>query len=273
MREEKISDELTIIYDEKKHAKEVELIKKTYSSIIEDMNTFWGLKQNTEIKIYISESSLKFCFITLSICRKIMLCLIFPYWYINMRKRLASWTNFIIKEKNVENILVKPMEIYKNTNHITGEMIFKKYKNKEKNFRMRVCSALITTYISSLNLSIWLNQGITLYTIDRYIGEKIVKEETINMLINNTKYKKIYGTNSIDVDDQTLLYNYVKGYWTINYLEENYPGFLKETFRKSKVNLEKEIMNKLGLNTSSEEEFWIKLDNKLCDYFKDKINN
>ena len=272
MREEKLSNELTIIYDEKKHAKEVELIKKTYSSIIKDINTLWGLKQDTKIKIYISESIIKFYFVALSICKKIILCLIFPYWYISIRKRLIYSRSLIIKEKNVANILIKPIKVYDEITYAIGELILKKHKNIEKTFKMRLYSVIVTTSLSSLNLSIWLNQGVTLYTIDRYIGEKIVKEETINML-NDTKYKKIYGINSIDVDDQTLAYNHVKGYWTINYLEENYPGFLKEILKSSKVNLEREIMSKIGLNTNSEEEFWIKLDNKLCDYFKDKINN
>ena len=269
MREEKLSNELTIIYDEKKYSKEVELIKKKYISIIKDISNLWGLNQDTKVKIYISKSTLKIIFLTLPLYKKIILGLVFPFWYINIRMRLLSWGSMTNTNKDGANILIKPIEVYDTITYGVGKNIFIKNKDKEMAFNKTFFNCMVVIYISSLKLSIWLEQGIAIYTVGNCIGERIVKEETINML-NENNYKKIYG-NIIDVDDKTVEYNYVKGYWTIKYLEENYPGFLKETFKKNKVNHESEIMNKIGLNTKSEEEFWIKLDDKLYDYFKNKI--
>lgn len=68
-----------------------------------------------------------------------------------------------------------------------------------------------------------------------------------------------------------LAYNYVKGYWTVRYLEENYPGFLKETFKEYKgEEIVEQIRLKLGLNHES---FWEKLDELLYESYKHLLQN
>ena len=73
------------------------------------------------------------------------------------------------------------------------------------------------------------------------------------------------------VSDTCIAYNSAKGYWTVRYLEENYPGFLKKIFKKYKgEEIVERIRLKLGL---SEEDFWEQLDELLYENYKHLLDN
>mgnify|MGYP006285315987 CR=1 FL=1 len=79
-----ISNNIELIY-KKENSYEVKLIKNNYKIILEMINKLWGLK-NKRIKVYIMKSSLKFMFTVLPFYKKVLLCLVFPFWYIQVKK-------------------------------------------------------------------------------------------------------------------------------------------------------------------------------------------
>ena|SRR5690554_2530225 len=105
-----------------------------------------------------------------------------------------------------------------------------------------------------------------------YVGKQMVKNQTIEIFNKDIKYEEISLTDININNKDAIVYNYVKGYWTVRYLEENYPGFLKEIFRKfESEKIVKQIAKKLDLNIDNRVSFWEELDNLLYDYFKNSL--
>lgn len=116
-----------------------------------------------------------------------------------------------------------------------------------------------------IKLPFWLLYGIAAITEETFMQKKYIKEETIKMF-DITNIKK--GCKKID-----NIYYHAKGYWTVRYLEEMYPGFLKETFKDYiGEDIVEQIILKLKLRLDSEE-YWQQLDELLYDNYKHLLEN
>lgn len=86
----------------------------------------------------------------------------------------------------------------------------------------------------------------------------------------NRDYFKVNYKDLQTSNDYTIAYNHIKGYWTIKYLEENYPGFLKDLFNNN-LAIEKNIAEKLGYKKNSKI-FWEDLDKLILQHYKKSEN-
>ncbi|HHU60790.1 MAG TPA: hypothetical protein GXZ55_02365 [Natronincola sp.] len=117
-------------------------------------------------------------------------------------------------------------------------------------------------------LPYWLENGLIIFCSDKILDNKSVKNESLTFL-KNEDYGEMSQYSFLNTNRGEFVYNYVKGYWTVRYLEEEYPGFLKETFKTYKgEDVVRMIVEKLGLDTTDDEKMWIQLDELLYNHYK-----
>jgi hypothetical protein len=260
--------DIFIIYN-KNYCREAEIVKKEYKNIFSLIEKLWGLKKSSKYGVYILDSFMKYIFSYFPVKERLMLLLTLPFWYFKIRRKWKKWMGVSNTNHVVKKILVKPIISYSKLDYGFSELLFYNENDPEIKFKSVLCQELLYLFSSYLNIPSWLNYGISLVTINKYIGKKIIRTDTINILREyHIKEKNI--NNIRDIDDKKIAYNYAKGYWTVRYLEKNYPGFLKESFKKKDLDIEKEIAEKIGISTDKES-FWSELDEFLYNYFKDKL--
>ncbi len=231
---------------EKKYKEEEEIVKNNYKHISDLINNLWGLNKPENINIFITNSYIKYSIYAYSLIQKIILLIILPYWLIQI-KRTSKDIGAIGFNAKVPSILIKSLPVLELFESNIGKLIYKKIKNNHERYKHGYIGLLIGIRIYELKCPKWLGSGIGSITSEKYLSKDIVKKETINMLNNNQEEKDL---NNLDTP-----YPHVIGYWTVRYLEENYPGFLKETFKEYKgEEIVKAIGKKLGLNTYDKDE-------------------
>ena len=261
---------LEIIYDEK-YIEEKDMVINNYEPILCLINDLWGFKLENEVRIYIVKSELKFFFHSYPLINKILLfSILFPIWYSRERNTWKTWAGINNNKSKIPSMYLKPIEAYKNNNTVIGKSIYRKNSDDKEKFKNIFCQLLVKLSYKS-SLPVWIDAGISMVT-NYYYNKQKVRNDSIELFNKDIKYKEIvitdYHINNIDA----IVYNYVKGYWTVRYLEENHPGFLKEIFRKSESEkIVKQIAKKMDLNIDNSVSFWEELDNLLYKYFKNSL--
>lgn len=245
---------------EKKYQEEKIIIKENYNRLSNLLNDLWGLNKPENINIFITNSYIKYSIYAYSLIQKIILLIILPYWLIQI-KRTSKDIGAIGFNAKVPSILIKSLPVLELIESNIGKLIYKKIKNNHERYKHGYIGLLIGIRIYELKCPKWLGSGIGSMTSEKFLSRDIVKKETINMLAPGYRDK--------DLNNLDNAYPHVIGYWTVRYLEENYPGFLKETFKKHKgEEIVGQISKKLGLNTDDKEELWTQLDELLYDHYR-----
>lgn len=133
----------------------------------------------------------------------------------------------------------------------------RKYKSNEEYLKSIYAHELTHAFSNKLKLPQWLNEGIALYTSEDVLNDRIVSKNSLELL--NKESTKINISRLIIDSEIKMAYTYIKGYWTIKYLNEIYPGFIKRVFKKYNGNdIVNEILKKLDLETK-----WRRFDKDL----------
>jgi hypothetical protein len=107
---------------------------------------------------------------------------------------------------------------------------------------------------------LWLNEGLAMVTVDKYVGKPTVMDATLETLarspgeISRGTYRDVPR-----MDEDTIVYHTVRGYWITRYIEEVRPGLLKALLSQRLIHehLEGKIAADLVM---SREDFWRSID-------------
>ena len=202
----------------------------------------WGLKTPANCKIYIMTSWQSFFFRTLSWPKKLICViafpLVFPIGYIISKRwpKLTGWT-----APHCPTCVVKTPALVELSGRKTGSKMYIQETNSGNIVQVAICHELVHAFSIHLNLPVWLNEGIAMYTADKFAGKTTVKTETLKIIEDYPhKNRSTSYTNLMNGDDDSIIYNYVRGYWLTRYLEHNYPGFIRSLLvnRPSKRKIE-----------------------------------
>lgn len=252
-----IVDNIKILFnDEGKSA--VDLFADACTRISPLIYEIWDLKTPSNCKIYIMTSWQSFLFHSASFPRKLFYVLTILLWYVRINRewpRIIGWT---LPPHPTSG--VKTPALIKLSDRKLGEKIFIQETNLDKIVQSAICHELVHAFSVHLKLPLWLNEGIAMYTVDKFIEKTTVKAETIKFLETYphkhrpTNYRKL-----MRLDADSIVYNYVRSYWLTRYLEHNYPGFIKSLLVKHQSNrkIEKQLSVKTGIPLK---EFWNEID-------------
>lgn len=259
---------LKLVNNNKKCKQEEVIVRELLDKISPVLQTLWGIKNKGTIQMYLDRSYTLFMLRALPIYKALLLILIFPFWCVDSKRALTSSRGLVYERAGNYYVLLNSINTSKAGQSPIEEKVFYKSASASLAFERSVCHILVGIFVSPLTLPHWLKNGFAIFCSDEILDNKYIKNESLT-LFQNVVYKEIKNYASETNTEEAFAYNYVKGYWTVRYLEEEYPGFLKETFKSYKsTDVVRVIGEKLGLDTTDDEKMWIQLDEFLYNHFE-----
>lgn len=265
-------EKICIFYD-RKFREEKNIVKNSYREIIKIIEKRWGVTLTQKIRIYILNSDLRFLFYASPTYYKVLLfTILLPYWLIVQRKKWAKKRGVCSFKTHTPCILIKPLKYHE-------DYYKKKFENTKVNnisakFRRTLSNLFTHVCINDLEIPYWLEEGISLVMMEHYDGEQSLDKTSLTTI--QEKVERGFDVEEINLhDEEDYKYLYTKGYWTVKYLEDEYPGLLKEVINQFQKNeIEIAIGEELDISNENRNKLWVEIDNIiLCYYNNQNIKN
>lgn len=254
--------------DSKIYKQEVYVVQKLFDRISYKLQMLWGIENEKNIKIYISRYYILYILKALPIHKSLLLLLFFPLWYFKVKKKLDSTEVMFGEKLDGYIVFLKPIKSNNRERLLDKEEIYFKSKSNLLMFERNACHIVVNVLVAPISLPYWLENGLIVFCSDSILGKPFLKIESL-LLLKGRGYDEIISLSLKNTNEDKLNYNYTKGYWTVRYLEEEYPGFLKETFKSYKgEDVVRMIVEKLDFDTTDDEKMWGQLDEMLYNHYE-----
>lgn len=233
---------------------------ETGARIIRDV---WGLAIPPDVRLYVMTSWREPMFHAASWPWKVLLGLTLPLWGMRARRLwqvAGGWAQQLGRRRMVG---VKPPQLIQASDSSLGARIFVSEPDMTRKAQQITCHELTHAATAHLKLPSWLNEGLAMLTVDRFVGSPTVKAETAITLAHapDTPRSRRYPQ-----DPDALVYLYVRGYWLTRYFEETQSGMLKDLLaqRHPHAELEARIATTYGMERAV---FWRDQDKTVAAHF------
>jgi hypothetical protein len=231
----------------------------------------WGLPVPEDCRIYILNAAwLKSLFHAAPWPWRFGMGFSLPFWYFRAKSLWQVSAGWAVTFGSRRFIGVKPPRLIQLSDRSIGSRIFVHNDDLRAKVQEVVCHELTHACAAHLRLAPWLNEGLAMYTVDRYIGKSTVRADTLDILADTAGKPGIRSYRQINVKRQAAIISVcVRGYWMTRYLEETQPGALKRVLvqRYSHPEMERELASACGLNP---ELFWSQVDDRVYSYYKEE---
>ena len=169
--------------------------------------------------------------------------------------------------KNRPAIGIKPPRLWTEAGLSIGSMIVVSGADAREKIDHIVCHEMTHAYCVNLELPMWLNEGLAMVTVDKYLGKQTVKPESLELLKrkNHRRTPESHRT-AMDMGHEFFAFQYVRGYWITRFLDETRPELLRRLLKGRRLDWEvtKEIAQELGMDRHR---FWEEVDQVVLDHF------
>lgn len=240
----------------------------------------WGLKTPRKCKVYIMTSWVIFILHGFSLTQKLLLfvlvlvlSIVFPFaipvvFLIVLLERRKGWSEIAGLTIPHHSICgIKSPGLVDPAGGKIGRRIYIEYANSDSLVQAAICHELTHAFSVHLDLPVWLNEGIAMYAVDKFVGKTTVNMETLKFIeAYPHKNRSTNYSNLMSGSDDSTVYTYARSYWLTRYLEQNYPGFIKSLLvkRQSHRKIEKLLSSKTGIPLK---DFWNEIDQKIVAQF------
>jgi hypothetical protein len=154
--------------------------------------------------------------------------LLFPLWSFRARRtwpHSAAWTQAYGSRIAIG---IKPPRLLELSDESIGALVFTEVKDTSLKIRHLTCHELTHACSARLRLPVWVSEGLAAVTIDRLLGQRTFRTDTLGLLRSKelTGPPPTYRQLSRS-DRQAIAYYSMLGYWLVYYLEDVRPGLLK----------------------------------------------
>ena len=160
----------------------IEWISGACEKAIQLTQDIWGLRPPEDCYIYVMTSWLRFIFQSAPWPWRVLLGMTMPFWYFRARRTWtysAAWTQRYGRRVAIG---VKPPRLLKQSDRIIGIRIFVEEKDTKVTIQHVTCHELVHACSAYLKLPMWLNEGIAVVTVDRFLERPTIKEETLQFM-------------------------------------------------------------------------------------------
>lgn len=255
------------IYFEEEERGSAETIQFACEKCIQVIRDEWGLEAPEECHVYVMTSWIQFIFLSAPWHWKILLFLTFPFWNFRVRRMwqiAGGWTQRYGKRCAIG---IKPPWLIEVADRSIGERIFVKEESFEQKIQLITCHELTHAFTSHLRLPMWLNEGLAMVMVDKFLGIPTVKESTLHALQQSGNPQSPGSYQKVSVrDHDAMVYHTVRGYWITRYMMDTRPDLLKNLLnqRQSHEALVDKISSSYGLN---QKDFWTAIDGMMVAHF------
>ena len=227
----------------------------------------WELDTPKDCRIYVMTSWRQFVFHSAPWPWKVLLGMLYPLWSFRVKRLWAYAGGWVQRYGKRVAVGIKPPRLLLQAERGIGDRIFVRDTDVRKELEHITCHELTHAFSTHLRLPMWLHEGLAQVTVDRYAGQQMVRQETLQALADparETRPAQYRGLRAGDAD--RLVYHYVRGYWVTRYIEDVKPDLLREmlSLRHRQKALESLLAQAFGI---SRETFWTNIDSEVVAYY------
>ncbi|MBN1440729.1 MAG: hypothetical protein JW929_15085 [Anaerolineales bacterium] len=249
-----------------------ELMMAAVAQSLRVIRESWGLAGPEDCRVYVMTAWPRFIFQSAPWSWRILLAVTFPFWFDRARRMWpysAGWTQRYGRRTAIG---IKPLRLLEAADKSVGLHMYEEEKDPPTKIRHILCHELTHACSAHLQPPAWLNEGLAMVAVDRYLQKNTIRTDTLE-LIRNARPKAAPPTyrEMSRLHGRELAYHAVRGYWMVRYLEETRPGFLRRLLSAwpGAAALNSRIALELGLDPA---ELWIRIDGQMAEYFEDRAD-
>jgi hypothetical protein len=261
-----VANGMDIHFDEEERGT-AEIVQYACEKTIHILGEQWDLKAPADCRIYVMTSWADFIFRSAPWHWKILLVLTYPLWVFRVRRMWQIAGGWMQRYGKRCAVGVKPPWLIEVADRSMGERIFVKEESFEQKIRLITCHELTHAFTAHLRLPMWLNEGLAMVIVDKFLGTTTVKENTLQALQHSKKEQSPGKYQKVSVRDQdAMVYHTVRGYWIVRYLVDTRPDLLKRLLKERHGHeaLEEKIATSYSMDRK---EFWAAIDGMLVTRF------
>lgn len=243
------------------------IIRQSVSEAVELIYETWGLAPPEGTRILIMTSWQGFMFQAAPLPWRLLLAITLPVWAANARRNWELGAAWKVSFGRRTAIGIKPTRLLELNPKRVGRFMYEPVSDAEEKLRQLTYHELIHACTSRLKLTAWLNEGLALYTVDRCLGKRTIRLDTLDLLRNHQPKESPPDYRQLMREEpEAIAYHAVRGYWLVTYLEQKLPGWLKRSLANTTPTsqIADEMIASLGL---SGETFWQEIDDLLVEHF------
>lgn len=247
------------------------LIRRGVRGAMRTIRENWGLSAPRDCRIYVMNSWVNFMFQSAPFGWRILLALNLPFWAARSRRLWefsAAWTMYYGQRAVIG---IKALHLLEAGQQRHGLRLYEDESQPEHKMCHLTCHELTHACAAPLNLPQWLDEGLAQLTVDDCMANCTMRTDTLDLLRRYHPKTSPPGPRELAVmDSEALVYQNVRSYWLLKYLEELSPGYLKRNLSSPQVAslVVQELSRWLDL---PEPEFWQLIDDRLIAHFEQYV--
>lgn len=264
---EKIFAKDVHIYFDPEERDTAEIVQQACEETIEIIGEEWGLRSPEDCRVYVMTSWANFIFHSAPWHWKILLVLTYPLWVFRVRRTWQIAGGWMQRYGKRCAVGVKPPWLIEVADRSVGERIFIREDSSDQKTQSITCHELTHAFTAHLRLPMWLNEGLAMVTVDKFLGKNTVKESTLQVFGQSMGVESPGAYRRVPIKDkEALVYHTVRGYWITRYILDTRPDLLRSLLSQcqSHEDLETKIVSNYDMDRF---EFWKAIDDILAAHF------
>ena len=227
----------------------------------------WGLAPPKDCRLYVMTSWRGFFFESAPAAWKVLLAVGYPLWCGRARRvwlLSAGWTPRYSRRVAIG---IKPPRLVQGSDRSVGARLFIEEPDPTAKLRHVTCHELIHAASAHLKLPAWLNEGLAAVSVDRFMGQPTIREDSLDLLEQaEPKAAPPSYRAMARLRGEALAYHAVRGYWIVRLLEETHPSFVRSLLnvRLPHTAIERRVAERLGLQSG----LWREIDDIVTRHFR-----
>jgi len=244
-----------------------ELIRSVVEDALKITEEMWGAPQPVDCHVYVMTSWSTFFFQAAPWVWKLLLGVTYPFWAPRAKRTwpyAGAWTQRFGRRVVIG---VKTPHALERSDKSAGMHMFIEENDPAVKIRHLTCHELVHACSAHLRLPAWLNEGIAVLTVERYLGKQTIHPDTLALLREHEPKTEPLSYRQLSFQSgKTLAYHNVRGYWLTRFLEEQQPGFLRSSFSSPQMlaDLHQNMAERLDMK---QDIFWQRIDAVLAASF------
>jgi hypothetical protein len=244
-----------------------DLIGNACEKTVDIVRASWDLDAPKDCRVYVMTSWLRFLRLSAPWYWWLFAGPTMPLWVSRVRKIWKSAGGWAQRYGSRWAIGVKPPRIIEQGDRSLGKRIFVQEDDMRVKVEHITCHELVHACSGHLRLPAWLNEGLAMVAVDKYLGTPTVQHETAASLARGQDRSGAGRRRHLPVgDNDALVYSYVRGYWLTRYLDDTRPDLLRELLsqKRSRTALETDLATGFGM---TRDRFWDEINGMVASHF------
>lgn len=231
--------------------------------------TDWGLEPPENCRIHVMTAPVRFVFESAPWPWRVLLAASLPGWLPRVRRLWpysAAWTQRYGRRVAIG---VKPPRLVAQADRSIGARIYIEEPDPQVKVQHVACHELVHACSARLGLPMWLNEGLAMVSVDRYLGKPTISPASLRLVREHAPKTAPPSYRTLArLGAEAIAYQTVRGYWLVRYLEAVHAGVLKRAFagHRNGLAVERAVLAELGLAPA---DVWTSVDDLVTGYFSD----